>query len=267
MVSMLLLTKMLSVPVDRGANVPGSSLAPAVICDSLRKNGVHLDHVSVSTSRFHRETLANTYMQTFRTLDASNEAVVIAGGDHSISIATVAAANDHCISMNEHLGIIWCDAHADFNTPLTTRTGNLHGMPVAVLCKHALPFISFGNEIQTHQFAYWGVRDVDELEQQRMEEHDMLILDASSDASVAEWAKRFDRIHVSFDVDVIDPRYAPGVSTPVPDGPDPERIQSMFRTLKQTGKIKSIDIVELNPVCDRDGRTAELSSYLLSQLL
>lgn len=262
---MLLLTRLLCLPVDRGANMPGSADAPPILTNCLRKHGVFVDNVDVQVSRAYHETLGNTYLQTLHALDVSNSPVVIAGGDHSISIGTIAAANDHCMSHRESLGVLWCDAHADFNTPQTSPSGNLHGMPVAVLCRHALPSISFGAGLETDQFAYWGVRDVDAREEQRMQDHDMLVLHSNKD--VIEWTRRFDRIHVSFDVDCLDPQIAPGVSTPVPGGADAPTTERLFRALRDTGKLLSIDCVELNPTNDEDGRTGNLVTYLIKQLL
>jgi arginase len=197
-------------------------------------------------------------------LETSNGPTVIAGGDHSISIGSISAVNDHCMVRSEHLGVLWCDAHADFNTPETSPSGNLHGMPVAVLCNHA-PFTSFGAGLNTHQFAYWGVRDVDDLEEKRMQHHGMLVLDTITE--VMQWTKRFDRIHVSFDVDCLDPQIAPGVSTPVPGGVDYHTMEKLFQSLKETGKILSIDCVELNPSKDKNGYTADVAAQLVEKLL
>ena len=230
----------IKIPFDNGANMKGSSLAPDIIVDKLPfVDNIH----EIKHDRLVRNVLGEGFMCVWKSLNAGSFPIVI-GGDHTVAISSVFAANEVCLSNKKKLGILWCDAHADFNTIETSLSKNLHGVPVAVLCGHTLPLLSFGTFLNTDQFAYYGVRDIDELEQERMEEFKMVTLKTKE---IEKWMAKFDKIHISFDIDCISSNFLQSVNTPVNDGPSPDDIKYIFRKIKESGKLFSLDVVEFNP--------------------
>ena len=159
------------------------------------------------------------------------------------------AANDYCKEHNLRLGVLWCDAHADFNTIVTSPSGNLHGVPVAVLCGHTLPFIACSAPLQTKQFAFFKVRDIDDQERTRFNDYEMRILNRNQ---ILKWIDAFDKIHVSFDMDCLDPSVMSSVNTPVPKGATLQEASQLLDDIKQSHKLIGMDIVEFNPMIARD---------------
>ena len=255
------LVRLLSVPFDRGANMRGAAAAPALIHQSLVNAAFPAEHVLVNTTKSY-QMLQNTYLEAYRALDAGRTVCTL-GGDHAVAVGSVAAANDICQTAKQTLGVLWIDAHADFNTPETSPTQNVHGMVVSILCGHCLHPLHFGYGLDCQQFAYFGVRDVDALELQRLQEHNMRVLDSVKD--LADWIQRWDVIHVSFDMDACDPIIAPGVSTPVSDGL--RNLNLLLSTLRDSGKVRSMDCVETNPSEDVDGATVKLAADIIRGLL
>lgn len=215
-----------------------------------------------------------------RTAFANGELPLLMGGDHSLSIGSIAAVARHCAETGRPLHVLWLDAHADFNVPDSSPTGNLHGMPVAVLTGrgpeellelgHARPIISGDRIVQI------GVRSVDAHEKAlvaatRMEIYDMRridelrmrrVMEQALDAAVAQQA----HLHVSLDVDFLDPVIAPGVPTVVPGGPTYREAQLCMEMIHDTGLLCSLDVTELNPACDVRNRTAALAVELIESL-
>ena len=198
------------------------------------------------------------------------------GGDHSISIGSVkAAAGDR----PETLGVIWVDAHGDFNTPEISPSGNLHGMPVAVLTgdgHEELVQVGGGVTIPAANFVQIGIRDLDVLEGEKLAESDVHVLtmrqidEHGIAAIVAEALQRLahcDRLHVSFDLDVLDPAEAPGVGTPVRGGMTYREAHLVSELLADTGLVRSLDLVEVNPILDNKNETAELAVGLAASML
>jgi arginase len=229
---------LVKIPFDAGANKKGSALFP----DKFEKHFVPFKSYNVDTLTV-RETLGQSYINVWDSL-LTNRFTCVVGGDHTVAIPSIFAANTYCSMNYQSLGILWMDAHADFNTYETSVTKNLHGMPVAALCGHTLSNLCFGTPLEPSQFAYLGLRDMDSLEFLRLQEHNMTILDV---AHVSDWMKRFDKIHISFDVDCLDPTVMPSVNTPVPNGLSVTQAKSIIKLLKDSGKMLSMDIVEFNP--------------------
>lgn len=233
----------ISIPYDKGANIRGSRFAPQIILDNL--NELHItDNKIINTNQDIRNIYHDTYFHTRNILD-SNKVCIFLGGDHSIVPPGISAINEFCQINKQKIGILWCDAHADFNTYNTSDTKNIHGMPVAILCHHTLKSLNFGYPLDPTQFAYFGVRDIDSLEFQRVQEHDIPIID--SEFEIDTWISRFDKIHISFDIDCIDPIYFNNVNTPVPNGKSINDMEKLFQKIKATNKLISLDIVEFNP--------------------
>ena len=245
----------LCIPTDYGANIRGASLAPSYILDKLHSVNLFPKYSKIPCSLNIRKMYRDLYYDVFNTIDSKQFPLVL-GGDHSISIASVSAANDACKVNRKRLGVLWCDAHADFNTIKTSPTGNIHGMPVAILCGHTGNRFQIGNYLSFDQFCYFGLRDVDSLELNRLQQFKYTEIIKVDDLD--DWHRNFDKIYLSLDIDSIDPSIAPGVSTPVKNGLTYEDISEIILQLKNTNKLIGMDIVEYNPLQDTNNQTQKL---------
>ena len=204
---------------------------------------------------------------------------IMLGGDHCLAIGSVSAVARHCRDEGKNLRVLWLDAHTDFNTADATPTGNIHGMPVACLCGTGPAELTGigGNTPATTPdvFRYIGIRSVDEGEKRlvrgaNMQVHDMRHIDEIGMQGVMEKAladmDENTHLHVSFDVDFLDPSIAPGVGTTVRGGPDYREAQLCMEMIADTGRMASLDIVELNPAFDKRNATAKLAVDLVESL-
>ena len=204
---------------------------------------------------------------------------VLLGGDHSLAIGSIGAVAGHCRAAGRPLRVLWLDAHADFNTCELTPSGNLHGMPVAVLCGHGPSALTGlagpAPALQVEEIRQLGIRSVDPGEKrfvhaQRLEVFDMRHVDehgmAATMAQALAGMAPGTHLHVSFDVDFLDPAIAPGVATTVPGGPTWREAQLCMEMIADTGALASLDVVELNPALDERNRTAVLAVDLIESL-
>ena len=204
---------------------------------------------------------------------------VMLGGDHCLAIGSITAVARHCREQNKKLRVLWLDAHADFNTAQITPSGNIHGMPVACLCGMGPDELTGlgGSKPATAPdvFRQIGIRSVDEGEKRLVREahvsiFDMRQIDESGMKRVMEEALEGvdadTHLHVSFDVDFLDPAIAPGVGTTVRGGPNYREAQLCMEMIADTGRLASLDIVELNPAFDKRNQTAKLAVDLVESL-
>jgi arginase len=204
---------------------------------------------------------------------------ILLGGDHSLGIGSISAAARHCREQGRKLRVLWLDAHADFNTPELSPSGNLHGMPLAVLCGFgpaALTGIGGATpSIEASWIRQIGVRSVDAgerrfLHEQGLDVFDMRHVDELGMRATMEQAlaglDRDTHLHVSFDVDFLDPGIAPGVGTRVRGGPTYREAQLCMEMIADTRRLGSLDVVELNPAFDEQNRTAVLAVDLIESL-
>lgn len=286
------------VPTDVGAGTRGASMGPealrvAGLGEALAARGVdvvdngdvygpknpwrgpvdgyrHLDEV-VAWNRA-------VYQVASDILDAGRMPVML-GGDHCLAIGSIAAVADHCRRAGRKLRVLWLDAHTDFNTSQITPSGNIHGMPVACLCgigPDALTGIgAHVPAITPAQVRQLGIRSVDQDEKRLVKEHrldiyDMRYIDEVGMKQAMEQAlaglDADTHLHVSFDVDVVDPEIAPGTGTPIPGGVNYREAQLIMEMIADTGLLGSLDIVEVNPALDARNRTAELAVDLVESL-
>jgi arginase len=206
---------------------------------------------------------------------------VVLGGDHSVAMGTIAGLSRHFNGRREKLGLIWFDAHADANTAETSPSGNIHGMPLAAVLGHgADPLVhlaGFLPMVEASRAALVGIRDVDPAERATVKSSGigtftMRDIDERGMRSVMEEAiKRATTgtagVHVSFDLDGIDPDFAPGVGTPSPGGLSYREAHLAMEMLADTGKVVSAELVEVNPILDQRNGTAALAVELLCSLL
>jgi arginase len=204
---------------------------------------------------------------------------ILLGGDHCLGIGSISAVARHCREAGKKLRVLWLDAHADFNTSTLTPSGNIHGMPVACLCGHGpQALIEIGGQvpaISPKVVRQIGIRSVDQGEKRFVHEvglevFDMRYIDEMGMRHTMELALATldanTHLHVSFDVDFLDPAIAPGVGTTVPGGPTYREAQLCMEMIADTGRLASLDVMELNPALDLRNQTAELAVDLIESL-
>jgi arginase len=204
---------------------------------------------------------------------------ILLGGDHCLAIGSISAVARHCREAGRKLRVLWLDAHADFNTSELTPSGNVHGMPVACLCGHGpQALIGIGGQvpaISPRVVRQVGIRSVDPGEkrfvhQQGLEVFDMRFIDEHGMRHAMELALATmdanTHLHVSFDVDFLDPDIAPGVGTTVPGGPTYREAQLCMEMIADSGRLASLDVMELNPALDVRNKTAVLAVDLIESL-
>lgn len=289
---------LVGVPTDIGAGHRGSSMGPealrvARIGQALARHGMHVvDRGNlagplnpwgppVDGYRHLDEVVSwNTLVHgaIYAELQEGRLPIML-GGDHCLAIGSISAVARHCREAGKKLRVLWLDAHADFNTSQITPSGNIHGMPVACLCGH-------GPDVLTHIGGHVpaitpdvirqiGIRSVDEGEKRFVHEvgidiYDMRYIDEiGMKAAMEEALAGVDEdthLHVSFDVDFLDPSIAPGVGTTVRGGPNYREAQLCMEMIADTGRVGSLDIVELNPAYDKRNQTAKLAVELVESL-
>ena len=204
---------------------------------------------------------------------------VLLGGDHSLAIGSISAVARHCRERAKKLRVLWFDAHADFNTAALTPSGNLHGMPVACLCGHGpqelIELSGQSPALNPKDIRQIGIRSVDDGEKRRVhdlgiEVFDMRYIDEMGMRHAMELALALigpdTHLHVSLDVDFLDPDIAPGVGTTVRGGPTYREAQLCMEMVADSGRLASLDVVELNPALDLRNQTAELAVDLIRSL-
>ena len=289
---------LIGVPTDAGASARGASMGPealrvAGLRERLEAHGLTVHDTGnlsgpanpwqppVDGYR-HLAEVAQwnrlTHDAVFAALQAGRLPIML-GGDHCLGIGSISAVARHCREQGRKLRVLWLDAHADFNTSTITPSGNIHGMPVACLCGFGPDeLVSIGGHvpaISPKVIRQIGIRSVDEGEkrfvhQQDLEVFDMRYIDEMGMRHAMELAlATLDAntlLHVSFDVDFLDPDIAPGVGTTVPGGPTYREAQLCMEMIADTGRLASLDVVELNPAFDLRNRTAELAVDLIESL-
>jgi arginase len=204
---------------------------------------------------------------------------ILLGGDHCLGIGSISAVARHCRERGKKLRVFWLDAHADFNTRELSPSGNIHGMPVACLCgfgpSQLIELSGRKPAIDPSWIRQIGIRSVDPLEkrfvhEQGLEVFDMRYIDEHGMRETMEQALQGldedTHLHVSFDVDFLDPEIAPGVLTTIPGGPTYREAQLCMEMIADTGRMGSLDVMELNPARDVRNKTALLAVDLIESL-
>ena len=289
---------LIGVPTDIGAGMRGASMGPealrvANIASALAAHGLevqdrgnlsgpanpwlppvdgyrHLAEVAAWNQTLHDAVYAELQL---------GRMPIVLGGDHCLGIGSISAVARHCRDTGKKLRVLWLDAHADFNTSALTPSGNIHGMPVACLCGHGPKELTeIGGQVPAIS-PKWvrqvGIRSVDEGEKrfvhaQDLEVFDMRYIDEMGMRAAMELALALidtnTHLHVSFDVDFLDPDIAPGVGTTVPGGPTYREAQLCMEMIADTGRMASMDVMELNPALDERNRTAKVAVDLIESL-
>ena len=290
--------QLIGVPTDIGAGARGASMGPealrvAGLAAVLESHGLQVHDIGNLAGP------ANPWLppdQGYRHLDevaewnqSLHEAVhaalaqghlpMVLGGDHCLGIGSISAVARHCRDSGKTLRVLWLDAHADFNTAELTPSGNVHGMPVAILCGHGPEKLTgIGGTtpaISPKAVRQIGIRSVDAGEKRFVHQHglevfDMRYIDEKGMRHTMEQALADmddnTHLHVSFDVDFLDPEIAPGVGTTVPGGPTYREAQLCMEMIADTGRMASMDVMELNPALDVRNRTALVAVDLIESL-
>ena len=216
------------------------------------------------------------YQHTYQSLSDGALPIVI-GGDHSIAAGSVGASADFAHARGGPLGVLWIDAHGDMNTPATTGSGNVHGMPLAALVGvEPVELARLGTprspKVRADKTVLIGIRNLDDAEKQRIRESGIHVftmkdIDRHGIAVIMKRALKLATtgtagLHVSFDLDVCDPAIAPGVGTPVKGGLDYREAHMVMEMIADSGKLTALDLVEINPILDHQNQTAVLGTEL-----
>ena len=292
----------LEMPLDLGASRHGSDMGPSAIrLAGLKEKITELGHTITKFScpmeqhPLEYEDVENPkakYLSTitkacYQLAEKVDEAAtnqdfpIILGGDHSIVLGSLAGMSAACKKLGKNLGVLYVDAHGDFNTCETSLSGNIHGMCLSGSCGYGIPELTNlyfdGAKVDPKNVCYVGLRDIDPEEKKLMKEagvtaFTMSHIDRTGFHHIMEQVKEFfkarvDYIHLSFDMDCIDPQFAPGVGIQIPGGLNYREALLLMEEMAETNMVKSCDIVEVNPVLDLRNQTASMAVKLLARLL
>lgn len=285
--------RIIGVPMDLGQNHRGVDMGPSAVryanlAQSLQALGhTCLDsgdinipgHYALATTSFAErlpliEKACLRAYELGRAATENGETPIFLGGDHSAAIGTVGGVTHSC-----DVGLIWIDAHGDFNTPESSYSQNVHGMALATLLGKGAPkLINVGRpgpKVKPENTVIIGVRDLDTKEKELIKESGCTVLTMRDVDEMGIRAvltktlnilKHLDNIHISLDLDVMDPLDAPGVGTPSQGGLTYREGQLIMEILSDTKKVHSVDIMEINPILDIQNRTAQMAVNLISSL-
>ena len=289
--------EIIGAPLDLGAGRRGTDMGPSAmriarLGDRIAKLGCGVtDRGDVAAAlpetqsprdarKKYIAAIAGVCRRLYRTASAAHRAgalPIVVGGDHSVAAGSVAAAAAAARRDRKRIGLVWVDAHADMNTPDTTASGNVHGMPLAALLgPEPKELAAIGRRgrslINPDNVVLIGIRSLDPQERERvresgvtvftMKEVDRLGMAAVATQALALAGEGTAGVHVSFDMDVCDPSIAPGVGTPVRGGLSYREAHLLMETVADNGQLRALDLVEINPTLDNRNETAELAVEL-----
>jgi arginase len=291
----------LGAPVEDGASVPGAAMGPAMlrtagIVKTLRDLGHDVEdrgdlapphplvHVAAPEGKAHRfahvAAWARLLARETYAVARSGRTPIVLGGDHSLAMGSISGVASHAAEVGRELFVLWLDAHSDFNTPLASPSGNMHGMSAAMLSREPGLEAVFGDEphgfIDPGRLHLFGIRSIDSGERRLLQDRGVDVVDmrrldedgfAVSIRRIIHRVKARDGLlHVSLDVDFLDPMIAPGVGTAVPGGATYREAHLVMELLYESGLSPSLDLVELNPFLDERGKSALLLVDLTASL-
>jgi arginase len=289
---------LIGAPTDIGASDRGASMGPealrvAGLQDALRSRGLEVvDRGNLTGPANPWQGPTQGYRHLAQVTDWNRliyEAIraelaharlpILLGGDHCLAIGSISAVARHCRDAKKKLRVLWLDAHADFNTSELSPSGNIHGMPVACLCgfgpRELTGLSGVTPALAPKTICQVGIRSVDQGEkkfvhEQGLEVFDMRYIDERGMRHTMQQAlaglDAQTHLHVSFDVDFLDPDIAPGVGTTIPGGPTYREAQLCMEMIADTGRLASLDVMELNPALDVRNKTAQLAVDLIESL-
>ncbi|HWP94603.1 MAG TPA: arginase [Gammaproteobacteria bacterium] len=280
----------------RGTDMGSSAMHVAGVVPALERLGHEVvGHHNVGQIAMERAAVGNPRARFLPTISeicreladsveetlAAGEFPLVLGGDHSQAIGSIAGLVRHLRKQGQELGVLWVDAHTDMNTPETSPSGNIHGMPLAVLLGHGPPELTGicgqAPALRAEHVVIFGARDVDRTERDlvrrsgvrvfTMSEIDARGAAACLDEAMAILGRAGGGIHLSYDLDGSDPTVAPGVGTPVPGGLSFRESHLVCETLAKSGRLISMEMVELNPTLDVENKTGKFAVWLIQSAL
>ena len=285
-------------PMDLGSGRRGVDMGPSAMRIAGLENKLELlgyrveDTGDISIEIMEKQKLhnpklryINEILKTSKVLAARVEKVLeqnkfplCLGGDHSMALGTIAGISSYCKKNKLTLGVIWIDAHTDMNTDETTPSGNIHGMPLAAsmgLGHHSLvDLCGFAPKLKPENCVVIGARSIDPLERLNIKKLNLSVYTMSDidklgihriiSRVLKQFKEKVDHIHVSFDVDSIDPNFAPGVGTPVPGGLNYREAHLLMEAIAECGCMSSLEIAEVNPILDLHNSSAVFASELIA---
>ena len=287
-------------PTDVGAGVPGAGMGPealrvAGLVRALQSCGREVedtgnlrgparpDAPQATNGPHHLREAVDWNRAVFDAVDhalTQGDFPLLMGGDHCLAVGSISAVARHCYRQHRHLRVLWLDAHTDVNDETSSRSGNLHGMPVACLLGHGpAPLVGWSGRpaaLLPPNITFVGIRSVDTAEKSAIARLHLQVFDMRY---IDEHGMRHTMIqalhgidagthlHVSFDLDCLDPTDAPGVGTGVRGGPTYREMQLCMEMIADTGRLTSLDLMEINPARDVRNRTAELAVDFVRSLL
>lgn len=282
---------LIGAPTDVGAGVRGTGMGPEALrvaglaqalqsCGREVRDAGNLDGpprppATAPGGPHHLHEVALWNRAVFDAVDdalVQDEFPLLLGGDHCLAVGSISAVARHCRRAGRRLQVLWLDAHVDVNDAATSPSGNLHGMPVSCLLGHGpAPLVGWSGlpaALQPGDIAFLGIRSVDTQERAAIARlglrvYDMRYIDEHgmrhTVAEALQGVGEDTHLHVSFDLDCLDPADAPGVGTGVPGGPTYREMQLCMEMIADTGRLASLDVMEVNPARDVRNRTAELA--------
>lgn len=285
-------------PMDLGADRRGVDMGPSALRIANLKGKLELlgykviDSGDIFIQNVERQKIVNPklkyvneILRTSKILAGKLEKVLeknqfplCLGGDHSMAIGTIAGISSFCRKHKLKLGVIWIDAHADMNTDDTSPSGNIHGMPMAAAVglgnERLVDFYGFSPKVKAKNCALIGVRSIDQRERANikkvglpvftMSDVDKLGIHRIISRILKQFRENVDHIHVSFDLDSVEPDLAPGVGTPVSGGLSYREAHLLMESIAECGCMSSLEISEVNPILDRKNRSAEFAVDLVA---
>ncbi len=275
---------------DLGVSVDGAALGPEILTEDLinkKVDNIHIIHADEDGKEKEKDNKKKNlkklnefnielYNRVLKSIDEKKFPLTI-GGDHSLVIASALAS----IKKNQNLGIIWIDAHGDYNTFKTTITGNIHGLPLAVIDGYEKMYLADfhnGSFYNSKNTVIVGGRDIDPLEQENLKDAGVTVFTTEEihkrgmkgvmEDAIKIACNNTNGMHISYDLDVIDPVICPGVSVPAKNGINlEEAYEAVDEIIKYKDKLKSLDLVEYNPLKDIDNKTKVIAKTILESLI
>lgn len=293
--------EILGFPIDLGADTRGVDMGPSALriaditerISDLGYNVIDFGNLVVPISA--QLSISNPRMKYVDEILAASEILaieteailnrgnfpLILGGDHSMAVGSIAGIASHCRNYGKRLGVVWFDAHSDMNTDETTPSGNVHGMSLAANLGLGHPSLThlrgFSPKLVPQNVALVGIRNVDRQESITVRESGVEVFNMSDvdrigifpivSSIVERFSKTVDHLHISFDLDCLDPDLAPGVGTPVPGGLSFREAHLFMEIIASSGLLASMEITEVNPILDVRNKTANLAVNLLESAL
>ena len=285
-------------PMDLGAGRRGVDMGPSALriaglTDRLEKLGYRvIDSGNINIEIMERQKITNQKLKYLsqivktsnilakkveKTLEQERFPLCI-GGDHSMALGSIAGISSYCKKNKLTLGIIWIDAHSDMNTDKTSPSGNIHGMPLSASLgfgnEKLTKFYGFAPKLKPENCALIGIRSIDRLERQlvkkiklpvyTMTDIDKLGIHRIISRVLKDFKERIDHIHVSFDLDSVDPSVAPGVGTPVAGGLSYREAHLLMEAIADCGCMSSLEVTEVNPILDYKNKSADFAAEIIA---